>query len=391
MSSERKFRPLYYKIQDDIKSLIKHRRLETGDKIPSERELGELYNASRSSIRKAIRDLIYEGVLSRIPGKGTFVSGDTNSFPPASYKTGNIGFAVFFSSIDRKRTDITDTTAENESTSPSIPFYSDVFEGANRELEKSGMHLLFFTGYQDAPTEVYRFKEFLKKIDGVIVCELATLKLANIFEKSRLPAVLISPSIDSHPVKLDALLIDNRDGAYQATSYLIELGHRNIGLINHPTTHNVPATERLRGYKLALKRAGIEFDSARIEEGDWSMHSGYFAMKRLMERKKDSTAIFATNDEMAVGAMKAIKEEGLRIPEDISVVGFDDSSLSTNTFISLTTIRVHRREMGRYAAQRLIQKTNEPTFIPIKVTFPTQIIKRGTTAPVTRYSDVNDR
>ncbi len=333
MNNDKHFRPLYCKLQDDIRSLISDRQLKTGDKIPSERELGELYNASRSSIRKAIHDLIYEGVLSRIPGKGTFVVGDSNALPSAIPKTGNIGFAVFFSSIDRKRTDITDTNADNLNTSPTIPFYSDVFEGANRELETSGKHLLFFTAYQDAPAEVSRFKDFLKKIDGVILCELATITLAKIFEKSRLPAVLISPSIDTTPTKLDALLIDNRDGAYQATRFLIDLGHRNIGLINHPTKHNAPATERLRGYKLALKGFGIEFDTGKTEEGDWSMHSGYLAMKRLLKRNHDITAIFATNDEMAVGAMKAIKEEGMRIPEDISVIGFDDSSLSSNTFI----------------------------------------------------------
>jgi len=376
LTNENAVVPLYIKLRDILISRIQEGKLKTGQKIPSERELSQNYNVSRSSVRKAILSLAQEGVLIRIPGKGTFVSSHFDAINTASLKTGNIGFAILFSPIDRQRSDLKERIPKTERASISIPFYSDIFEGANQELKKGKMHLLFFSGYQDTPTETARFREFLKKVDGAIVCELTSPQFIKFAEKSNFPIVLISPSIDLSSVKMDSLLIDNVGGAYHAVNYLIELGHRNIGLINHPTWHNYPASERLKGYKLALKKAKLDYDETKVEEGDWSIQSGYFAMKKLLTKKVEITAIFATNDLMAIGAIKAIREEGLDVPKDISVVGFDDSEISSNNLIPLTTVRVYRKEMGQYAAQRLMQRIKDPNLVPIKVVFPTQLVIR---------------
>ena len=368
--------PLYVKLRDLLMSRIQEGDLKVNQKIPSERELSENYNVSRTSIRKALLSLAQEGVLIRIPGKGTFVSSHFDANNAASLKTGNIGFAILFSPIDRKRSDLKECMSKTERASISTPFYSDVFEGANQELRKSEMHLLFFSGYQDTPTEMARFREFLKKVDGAMICELTSPGFIKFAEKSNFPMILVSPSINPSSVKIDSLLIDNIGGAYHAVNYLIELGHRNIGLINHPVWHNYPASERLKGYKLALKKAKLNYDETKVEEGDWSMQSGYSAMKKLLTKKAEITAIFATNDEMAIGAIKAIREEGLDVLRDISVVGFDDSEISSNTLILLTTVRVPRKEMGRYAAQRIMQRIKEPNLVPIKVIFPAQLVIR---------------
>ncbi|MEN3184845.1 MAG: substrate-binding domain-containing protein, partial [Atribacterota bacterium] len=141
--------------------------------------------------------------------------------------------------------------------------------------------------------------------------------------------------------------------------------------------------ERFQGYKAALRRAGIAYDEALVEYGDWSMESGHAAMKRLLGRGVRVTAIFATNDDMALGAMEAAKEHGLRIPEDVSIVGFDDAPISANAFVSLTTVRVYKREMGRFAMQRVLRRIEEPHLVPIRVIFPTELVERSSCARVT--------
>lgn len=368
--------PLHVALQEVIKDLITTGGIQPGERIPSERELSKKCQASRSSVRKAILSLIQEGILVRIPGKGTFVAEKECASGNSLYRTGNIGFVVFLSALDRTRPDIRAHVTENGRVSW-MPFYSEVFEGAHEELQRNDVHLLFFAGYQDTPAEKAKFRDILKKVDGVIVCELASPSFAELLEASPVPVVLVNPSVLPRVRKADVLFIDNFTGAYQAVSYLIKLGHRAISLINHPVERNRSAQERFRGYRTALRRAGIPYDEALVEYGDWSMESGYAAMKRLLERGARMTAVFATNDEMAIGAMEAAKEHGLRIPEDLSVVGFDDAPLSANAFVSLTTVRVYKREMGRFAIQRILHRIREPQFVPLQVVFPVDLVERS--------------
>jgi len=368
--------PLYVALRETIKAIIRDENIKPGEMIPSERELSERCQASRSSIRRAILGLIREGILVRIPGKGTFVVETESSCTTPLHCTGNIGFVVFLSTLDRSRSDIQAHVTENGKVSW-IPFYSEVFEGASHELQRNDFHLLFFAVYQDTPAEKSKFQEFLKKVDGLIVCELASSAFAQPLEVSSVPVVLVNPSILPRALRADVLLIDNFGGAYQAVSYLIRLGHRLIGLINHPIRQNRSARERFRGYRTALRRTGIDYDEKLVEYGDWSMESGYLAMERLMKRGMPITAIFATNDEMAIGAMKAARERGLRIPEDLSIVGFDDAPISSNAFVPLTTVRVYKREIGRYATQRILHRIKEPQLVPVQTIFPTELVVRN--------------
>lgn len=379
--NRKKGTPLHVALQEAIMSLIATRGIQPGEKIPSERELSKECQASRSSIRKAILALVHKGILVRAPGKGTFVAAKHSTFEVFSPRTGNIGFVVFLSSLDRTRPDIRAYVAENGRVSW-MPFYSEVFEGAHEELQRNDVHLLFFAGYQDTPAEKAKFGDFLRKVDGLIVCELASSSFAELLEMSPVPVVLVNPSVLPRSLKADTLFIDNFGGAYQAVSYLIKLGHRAIGLINHPTERNRSAQERFQGYKAALRRAGIAYDERLVEYGDWSMESGHAAMERLLKRGARVTAVFATNDDMALGAMEAAKEYGLRIPEDLSIVGFDDAPISANAFVSLTTVRVYKREMGRFAMQRVLHRIQEPHLVPVRVIFPTELVERNSCARV---------
>jgi len=370
--------PLYKVLQKRIEDFIKEKGLNPGDPIPPERELCKEFGVSRSSLRRAITNLVNNGKLVRIPGKGTFVA-ESQKKSNQTFRSGNIGFVVLFTTLDRERSDIGKSSLEGSGEKISwIPFYFEVFEGVREELAENGLHLLFFVGYQDSSSDISNLRSFLEKVDGAIVCELSDKNIVSLFEKPNFPVVLLNPSIPffAYP-GIDFFTIDNIDGAYQATIYLISLGHRKIGLINHPTHHNYPAKQRLQGYKMALKKAGIQYEEQLVAHGNWSMESGYEAMKSLLKSNTNLTSVFATNDEMAIGAMKAIREQNLRIPEDISVVGFDDSPASNGSLTPLTTVRVHRKEMGRHAVRRIVQQLNRFDSLSLRVTFPTELIIRN--------------
>lgn len=366
--------PLHSQLREILLDAINKKKLKVGQKIPSERELSEIYKVSRTTVRKTIVGLAREGILIRAPGRGTFVNNHLDSGTFVRSKTGNIGFAILLSAIDKKRPEIKEGIFRINRATISDSFYSEIFETVNQELHKVEKNLLFFSGYQDVDPDMLRFRKFLKKIDGAVICEATSPEFVRFVGRSNFPIILMSPGVSS--TKVDSVVIDSVGGAYSAVNYLIKLNHKRIGLINHPIQGNYSASERLKGYKLALKESGLDYDESMVEEGDWSVHSGFLAMKRLLEKKADVTAIFATNDHMAIGAIKAIREKGLDVPKDISVVGFDDTDISLNTLVPLTTVRVHRREMGRLAAQRVIQKIEKPDLVPIRVVFPTDLVKR---------------
>ncbi|MCX7668188.1 MAG: GntR family transcriptional regulator, partial [Atribacterota bacterium] len=206
MNRKRGTQPLHVTLQDTIRSLVHNEGIRPGEMIPSERELSKCCGASRSSVRKAILSLVQEGVLVRIPGKGTFVAENSGSASPFPGRTGNIGFVVLLSSLDRTRPDIQAHAAENGRVSW-MPFYSEVFEGASQELQRNDLHLLFFVGYQDDPSERSKFRDFLKKVDGAIVCELAVTHFAQIIEAASISAVFLNPSVALRSEEADVVLM----------------------------------------------------------------------------------------------------------------------------------------------------------------------------------------
>ncbi len=152
-----------------------------------------------------------------------------------------------------------------------------------------------------------------------------------------------------------------------ATQHLLEKGHRSIGTITGLTERRVTQS-RLRGYQRALEEAGIAFDPDLVEEGDWLVQGGYDATTRLLQRAPDITAIFVQNDMMAVGVLSALRDRGLRVPEDCAVVGCDDIPIAAHTTPPLTTIHLPFYETGEAAVQLLLeliakQETGRPSLL----------------------------
>ncbi|MAT98137.1 MAG: LacI family transcriptional regulator [Anaerolineaceae bacterium] len=173
---------------------------------------------------------------------------------------------------------------------------------------------------------------------------------------------------------------DNHQGGYEATKHLIELGHRRIGIVTG-WTDMVSAQDRLAGYQAALAEAGILFSEELLYEGDFSQPGGFRGGSYLLDLAEPPTAVFASNDISAMGVIEAIRAQGLQVPHDISVVGFDDIPTAALLNPQLTTMRQPLQEMGRSATQMLLDMLKNPETMPESIIFPTELIVRESTAP----------
>jgi LacI family transcriptional regulator len=169
---------------------------------------------------------------------------------------------------------------------------------------------------------------------------------------------------------------DNFDGAYKAVRYLIDSGHQRIAHISGDMGQ-LSAKERLEGYKKALMDSGIKINSNLVLKGDFTEKSGFSAVKKLLGRMKPD-AVFASNDHMAIGAMKAIEEEGLKVPDDLSVIGFDDIEIATYIRPALTTVRIPLQQIAAEATEKLIEIIETDTVDRGSCKISVELIKRET-------------
>lgn len=230
-------------------------------------------------------------------------------------------------------------------------FFSEVIRGMDEVAQQSGFHLLITRSCADKDGIETAMRAMRGRVDGVVAMspDIDAESLLNI--PSTLPVVLLCSAPRGHA--LDSLTIDNGRGAREMVRHLISLGHRRIAIIRG-AAHNHDAAERLRGYRLALREAGIALDRSLEPEGGFTEAGGFAAALRLAGMKPRPTAIFAANDSMAIGALSALRESGLRVPDDIAVGGFDDIPLARYMDTPLSTVRVPIRELGARAVELLL-------------------------------------
>ncbi|NTU74756.1 MAG: LacI family transcriptional regulator [Anaerolineaceae bacterium] len=190
------------------------------------------------------------------------------------------------------------------------------------------------------------------------------------------PVVLMGASPRSEG--LASVALDDAQGGYIATKHLIELGHKQIALISGPLEEDC-TQDRLGGYERALKEAGLFVDPELLYAGDWSATSGQAAVDQFQEIGAQFTAIFAQNDRMAVGAINHLQKSGLRIPEDVSIVGFDDMPLASYFDPPLTTIRQEILAIGSEAARLLLEAKEDPFAVSQQLLFPPELVIRSST------------
>lgn len=239
----------------------------------------------------------------------------------------------------------------------SAAFVGGVQRGATTRCRELGYHLVVEPLEDDARDVEQQLRHLMAALrpDGLILVppvgdNAAVLK---ILADARMPCVLISPG-DPAPGCAHVSMDDTR-AAREMTEYLLRLGHRRIGFIEGPPSQ-VAAPRRRAGHLAALRAAGISVDESLIVPGDFRFRSGLEGCDRLLDLPNPPTALFASNDDMAMGAVVAAQRRGLQVPADLSVAGFDDSPLASLVWPQLTTVRQPVAEMGVAAVDRLVSR-----------------------------------
>jgi LacI family transcriptional regulator len=233
------------------------------------------------------------------------------------------------------------------------PFYGVALRGIEEELGRSGYSSLFVSGHWDAAEEA-RCMDALRsrRVDGIIVLtgRLSDATLRNCAKS--LPIVVTGRNLKAP--NLVSLNFDNFEGGRLATNYLLSLGHKNIAFITGDARHP-DANERMRGYRAALEGAGVRFKPSLVVSGLFHEESGLIAVEKLLDQKERFTAILAANDQMALGACLGLHRRKLLVPQDVSVVGFDDVLASRYSLPPLTTIHHPAFELGQLSAHAMLQ------------------------------------
>ena len=257
----------------------------------------------------------------------------------------------------------------------SSPFFDETLRGVDDGLKGTGFASVIVSGHWNAAEEKERIRLLLaRKVDGIILLsgrldDAAILQFAN-----HRPIVSTGRALQTRSAL--GFKLDNEQGAYLAVRHLVDLGHRRIAFVTGPANNN-DADERLTGYTRALREADIAFDPALVTTGDFHEAGGLMAINRLFETNQQFTAVFAANDLSAYGVRLCLYRKGIRVPEDISLVGFDDLPGSSYTTPPLTTIRQPLYDMGRIATHALLTLINgDPVMAAIP---PLELVVRETT------------
>lgn len=273
-------------------------------------------------------------------------------------------------------------------------YVGTVTQGIDQELARANYDVILYTSHRHPGKESFYVSAIANGLTAglLLVAPLVPTTYLDALREQNFPYVLI----DQADATENSNVVDatNYQGAYEATHYLIQLGHTRIAFITgSPTVRS--AVDRLRGYKTALADHDIPFREELVIEGDYQQQTGYESTKALLKSVSPApTAIFASNDLSAFGAMDAAREYGFHIPYDISIIGFDDIPQAALVYPKLTTVHQPLGQMGRVSVKLLMEQIENPDNPPRCVTLPTKLIIRDTCAACTSQkviSDENDK
>jgi len=321
-------------IEKHFIELIKTKKINVGDQLPSENEIAKYFSVSRHTVRQALERLSQCGLIAKEKGKGTFCIGTGEG--------------------DKKSKNIALLT-----TYISDYIFPKITEGVEEVLRQKGYNLLLFNSNNDIENEVNCLKNIEgQDISGVIV-EPAQSAINTIdkeyfrgFTEKNIKYLMINAYYEE--LNSAYIVLDDEQGGYRLTKYLIELGHRKIAAILKKD--DIQGQKRKMGYLKALEENNILSNEALI--GEYTTYNKEMCiemfLKKILELKDKPSAIFCYNDSIALRVIEVLRKNGLQVPKDISIVGFDDSSLATASQTKLTTIIHPKKQMGIQAANYII-------------------------------------
>lgn len=370
--------PLHMQLLNQLRHLILSGQWMPGSRLPSETELQRQLKISRSTIRQALNNAEAEGLIERVPGRGTFVAA-----LPASNDTSHfVGYVTV------------DLLSSNESQ-------YKLLSGAESAAKEKGYRILFSTSNQDLDEENYLLDQLLKdKVGGILIWPALhndpNRRLFQLVQQGSIPIVLMDRSLPS--LNCDCVTSDNYAGGYNAVNYLVNLGHERIAFLSRPILQLSTIAERYKGYQQALQDAGLTPLSPWLvgrEDQELTTRPAITAyssgvgpeieqIARYLKSSERPTALFAMNDLMALQALKAASQIGLRVPQDLSLVGFDDMDIAAHLDVPLTTMAQDVFGLGERAARLLIERIEGYNGPPRQETLPTQLcIRASTSKPLT--------
>lgn len=350
---------LYQKIFKELEDKIHSNTYCYGSLLPSEREIGELYNVERTTVRKAIGLLVEHNLVEKRAGKGTVVTyQQKNATTSPSITKGVIAFLL------PKEHDNTGRIAS--------PFYWELFVNLEVICKEYGYSLIY--------TALDKHDDLSDFIDNTNQQFVGVVFVSNINDshidyalKAELPSVLVN-NISN---KIPSIISDNFQGTFTACEHLIQKGHTDIGIINGISSYKT-ATDRMHGVVSAMQAHNLPIqDEFIINTESWDTEDGYQAVCNFIANaKKLPTAFVAFNDRLAIGAMQALQQAGIKIPDEISIIGYDNDEYSKYSVPKLSTVEINITHIAHLAFFMLLNQLNEHVMIPAKTLIPTEFIER---------------
>ena len=251
-------------------------------------------------------------------------------------------------------------------------FYAEILGSIEFHARQNGYRIIISA--TDANESYLRLARE-RNLDGIIVIGMYPDEFYRQMKESHIPIVLVDSYCNDH--YYHNIRIDDAYGSYLATRYVLSKGHRNMAFFSGQLKENGVMKKRLAGYRDALSEYGIPFDRRYVFEGKIDYASGIDAAERLLSSRVPATAVVAAADILAIGAMKGFYERGVRVPEDISVMGFDDLEISQYLAPGLSTIRQEISQKGEKAVELLINNIKEPNLTKQEQILPVKLVERG--------------
>jgi len=269
------------------------------------------------------------------------------------------------------------------------PFWSHILHGAENEARKSNIKMTYRSiGDVSYSQQLLLSTIYDMRLGGILLVGPTEPEVVKIIQMARLPLVLVDNYVPR--ISVDAVLCDNFEGGREAVEYLINAGHRQIAFIGGPTLQGprpinqiYPIERRAAGYRTALLDAGIPVRYELYESGDLTAEGGYQACQRLLAKNIPVTAIFCANDSTAIGVLKALHDAGKSVPEDVSLIGFDDINTSEYLSPALTTIRVNKEALGSTAVKNLVARAADMDAVSVASILEVELVERDSVRRLT--------
>lgn len=349
--------PAYKQIKDILGEEIKQGKYKPGDIIPSANQLAKMFSTSRNTSVKAITEMVHEGIVYTVQGRGTVVSDFSKEIKKSQIRK-NRNTAI--PSIGILLADFDDIDH---------PYMVKIIKGISEKARiiKSNLKVFCISNYS--------INDFIhnEDFDGLII--LTELPQSSIFllKQNKIPFVLANDDI--HGEELFCVTVDSFSPAYEAIKYLYNLGHKDICVLAGP--HFAKSTPISHAaYKYAMNELNLEINENFFKSCDYGEGGGYAAFKSLIQAKKIPTAVFAMEDYIACGAIKAAAENSLKVPDDLSIIGFGDL-LNGTTNLSLTTFDNKLGELGGLCLELLNKQLKEEAVKNHKISLTPELIVRG--------------